>query len=342
MESLLSALITSLITAVIGTLFSAIVAASASIITALIQKDKYQDVADFFRKIRKFLKSILEKIFWISLGIFLTTFLLLILGGSLPFIADSSIPVENRNLTIKDKENSLPPSTSFSALGDSSIEVEIIKKPENGDVSVDQDHKITYKPKKFSEEDAFTYRVKVGKLFSKPAIVSVNGVSLTEQGYENLRRLLGTKNWKEADQTTKKIILGELNRYDKYGSNDISLSQIEVEQVCKHIKQLDQLWRDNSNGNFGFTAQAEIGRKIFSQLNMTDQSKLSTFVKKVGWQSLEKDYNELDFNFNSPTSKPRGYLPAFLGMRANEWRDFFQSIQSCSLKRFGGEIKVDE
>lgn len=41
-----------------------------------------------------------------------------------------------------------------------------------------------------------------------------------------------------------------------------------------------------------------------------------------------KEYNELDFV--APGSKPAGYLPAFLGMDADEWRDFFTTIKTCS------------
>lgn len=42
-----------------------------------------------------------------------------------------------------------------------------------------------------------------------------------------------------------------------------------------------------------------------------------------------KEYNSLDFNFGSPESKLAGYLPAFLGMEAGEWRDFFTTIKTC-------------
>jgi hypothetical protein len=337
-------LLSALITAVLGTLLGAVITTLGNIAVALINNNKYQDLRDFFNRIFRSLRSNCKIIFWFAIGTSLTTFLWLLLGGIPPsFLANivdtssSTIPVKNREVTIKENFSPVP----FSALESDAIEVQIVKQPENGDVSVSQARQITYKPRKFVEKDSFTYRVKIGKLTSKLAIVEIKGVSVTDQLYDEFKQSLRAKDWRKADQYTKKIILRELNRSYNDSLNSIFLSPTDVEQICRHIKQLDQIWKDESNGNFGFTVQSEVGRRIFSQSNLTDEGKLSAFVKKVGWQSLEKSYDELYFNFNSPTSMPPGYLPAFLSMRASEWRDFFQAIQSCSSKKFGGELQTN-
>ncbi len=96
------------------------------------------------------------------------------------------------------------------------------------------------------------------------------------------------------------------------------------------LRNINQLWLDNSNGHFGFSVQ--------KQIYLNSSKKVGDFGEKVGWRGEAgmfggifgwKSYGWLTFNLNNA---PKGHLPAFpLDMpwwyhKGETTKDFAQSI----------------
>ncbi|MHC5739844.1 GUN4 domain-containing protein [Nostoc sp.] len=70
---------------------------------------------------------------------------------------------------------------------------------------------------------------------------------------------------------------------------------------CTDFRTIDNLWRQYSNGRFGFSLQMRIWQKITPQ----DPEE---FASKIGWINYDKSwvkYNDLTFDLRAPI----GHLP---------------------------------
>ncbi len=120
--------------------------------------------------------------------------------------------------------------------------------------------------------------------------------------YNLLESLLKAKKWQEADQETTNIMLNLVNK-NKQGY----LHQLDFTQLPSvDLKIIDQLWRDYSNNNFGFTLQ----KNIYQNLGGTrffHQKLWQEFGKKMGWYQENNwlKYDQLNFTENAP----EGHLP---------------------------------
>jgi hypothetical protein len=90
--------------------------------------------------------------------------------------------------------------------------------------------------------------------------------------YSRLRDLLAAKQWQDADQETKVVMLGLAGR--------VAAGWLPVESLdalpAADLQTIDRLWMTYSNGRFGFTAQ----KQIFDSVSGDE----GAFAERVGWR----------------------------------------------------------
>lgn len=119
-----------------------------------------------------------------------------------------------------------------------------------------------------------------------------------EADYRNLQKLLQSRNLKEADEETTKLILIVANKE----TQKILSSQDWETFACTDLKTIDQLWLFYSEDRFGFSIQKRILEEVGKDYKQ--------FATRVRWQENNRwvDSNELSiiYQFNAP----KGHLPA--------------------------------
>ncbi|MEM6398718.1 MAG: AAA-like domain-containing protein [Cyanobacteria bacterium P01_D01_bin.116] len=116
--------------------------------------------------------------------------------------------------------------------------------------------------------------------------------SLKEHFYARLENSLKSKDWRVADLTTDRLILFIADREEQ---RVLNIPQIETFS-CAELKKMDNLWVNNSNGNFGFSVQKEIWVKTGNRLgikpsdwNNSDLENYLRFASAVGWYNDENE-----------------------------------------------------
>jgi serine/threonine protein kinase len=144
--------------------------------------------------------------------------------------------------------------------------------------------------------------------------------------YSQLKNLLETGKWKEADIETYKLMLRVMSREKQGFLRDVDIDRFP----CGDLQTINNLWVNYSNGRYGFSIQKQIYDQInipgwskkLGQLlgtidNTIDNVKMQNFVPSVGWckdSGLHYKYQELTF---VPTA-PKGHLPSRI-----YWQDGF-------------------
>jgi GUN4-like/Caspase domain len=144
----------------------------------------------------------------------------------------------------------------------------------------------------------------VSALTSEP-IQSIDAVFLeSEKGvdYRNLRDLLKTGKWREADQETLNVMLKAANRESEGWLDADTLNNFP----CKDLKTIDLLWMTASNGHFGFSVQKKIWEDCNSPISYDDN--WEKFGDYVGWRKDGSWLNYSNLQFDHELS-PRGELP---------------------------------
>ena len=124
---------------------------------------------------------------------------------------------------------------------------------------------------------------------------------------------------KEADWETCRVM------HQAIGKSRIRVKDLK-DFPCEALAAIDKLWREHSNGKFGFSAQAYLWR----ELNADDKA----FDVRVGWRlnpdKNQKNYKNLTFNLEAPV----GHLPAFFkswGGGGWSWRNYLLSrFEACN------------
>ena len=122
-------------------------------------------------------------------------------------------------------------------------------------------------------------------------------VSAVGMDYINLRNLLASKKWAEADEETARVMLKVAGR-EKEGWLDTK----SIEKFpCEDLRTIDQLWVKYSNGRFGFSVQ----KRIYQSLGGTreyNNEVWERFVDRVGWRKNNEwlYYNDLTFSEEAP------------------------------------------
>ena len=120
--------------------------------------------------------------------------------------------------------------------------------------------------------------------------------------YTNLRDLLATGKWQEADQETAEKMVELAGR-----TSEGWLRYEDIDQFpCEDFRTIDQLWVKYSNALFGFSVQ----KRIYHSLRATTEDVeylWEGFGDRVGWRVNSEwwDYEDLKFK----TKAPEGHLP---------------------------------
>jgi serine/threonine-protein kinase len=131
--------------------------------------------------------------------------------------------------------------------------------------------------------------------------------------YTNLRDLLASGQWKEADRETLSVMLRASNRERKGYLDTMSIEEFP----CKDLRTIDRLWVKYSNGCFGFSVQRCLWESGGGKPGKYDRRIYRKFGERVGWLKWENkwlglkkeeqwlSYSEITFDLNAP----QGHLP---------------------------------
>lgn len=122
--------------------------------------------------------------------------------------------------------------------------------------------------------------------------------SLQAHLFAELNYLMQVPNWKDADETTKLLILNIAVGEERY----LDIPKIE-NFPCPALRTIDKLWVKHSGGKFGFSVQKDILDSVSEQPGRYDTITWdSEFVSRVGWTGVISTYNL--------NKAERGYLPS--------------------------------
>lgn len=124
-----------------------------------------------------------------------------------------------------------------------------------------------------------------------------------------LNSLLRSRRWQAADTETWNLILQSIHKNPRLFIFPKDIPQIP----CSLLRAIDQLWREHSNNQFGFSAQLEIYESVNGEYH--------SFCHHLGWPLVARDRQvEKDFQFK--TRAPLGHLPSRQKMGGSAlWRN---------------------
>ncbi|MEH2038613.1 GUN4 domain-containing protein [Nostoc sp.] len=108
-----------------------------------------------------------------------------------------------------------------------------------------------------------------------------DGFQASEVGanYFKLGSSLSSKNFKEADEETARIMLWVARR-EKEGW----LTEQDIKKFpCRDLRTIDQFWLASSNGKFGFSVQNQIWIELGGKLGEHNCETFSRFCETVEW-----------------------------------------------------------
>lgn len=140
--------------------------------------------------------------------------------------------------------------------------------------------------------------------------------------YTHLRDLLTAGKWKEADLTTRYVMLKAARRLNENYLDKDSMDNFS----CDDLRTIDQLWVKYSQGRFGFSVQKKIWLEVGGKF---DRETISKLYDRVGWikGGFELDFYLLTFNLQAPT----GHLPKMIYYQSVSFLFFFSRIDICNL-----------
>lgn len=144
--------------------------------------------------------------------------------------------------------------------------------------------------------------------------------------YRRLKSFLVSREWEEADEETRTVMLQAADRVQENRFDRVSLLNFP----CEDLRTIDALWTRASYGKFGFSIQ----NKIWQSANglPSERSYSSTiinhaqFSERVGWHDpldLELLFRKQWYNYTSLSfhvaalDAPTGQLPAYAFFRSD-------------------------
>jgi hypothetical protein len=140
--------------------------------------------------------------------------------------------------------------------------------------------------------------------------------------YTQLRDLLTSGKWKEANALTSTLVLrlaGQEQRGYLVANDTKNLP-------CQNLRTIDQLWLKSSNSRFGFSVQARIWQRIGGK----DYKDSLRFEQLVGWNKEQLIPN--------PKTAPEGHLPLRPSEKEgimNAWGGWWIAAMPARLKACG-------
>ncbi|NMF66737.1 hypothetical protein DP113_32005 [Brasilonema octagenarum UFV-E1] len=138
-----------------------------------------------------------------------------------------------------------------------------------------------------------------------------------EVNYSTLENQLKTLAWKEANDTTVKLMLQLVNRESEGWFTKESLAQLP----CEDLKVIDSLWQKYSRykpvfgeeqSKFGFSVQKTIFEEIVRQQGVRNANAFNLFAQALEWSGGwgEKNYESISYKLDARA----GHLPALPGV----------------------------
>ena len=144
----------------------------------------------------------------------------------------------------------------------------------------------------------------------------------TGNNTDKLEELLSQGNWKEADQETKSLLFAMTQSSNTI--NEQGISRLS----CTSLSRINQMWKTNSQGRFGFTVQAQKWKSLFGTKFEPTNEHFEDFATEVGWRYrgrfLHKD--KINYSLNAPL----GHLPR-LFLDGPIWGKFIAYLDSCKI-----------
>lgn len=119
---------------------------------------------------------------------------------------------------------------------------------------------------------------------------------LPQEEYIRLKNLLAAGRWREANETTRTIILKAVSREKEGWLADEQIQNFP----CQVLHIVDSLWVQYSNGRFGFSVQ----KRICNECKKDPQA----FGDRVGWHVQEAWISASQVIY-TPVNAPQGHLP---------------------------------
>jgi hypothetical protein len=126
--------------------------------------------------------------------------------------------------------------------------------------------------------------------------------------YGKLQQFLMAGNFRSADEETAEVILETANRI-----RDTLTPEDMMQIPCNVLRVIDRLWKEYSDGRFGFSKQLELYQSVGGNLNTlraNDAETIRKFGDIVGWRANDEwridDYETWDFTLTAPA----GAFPA--------------------------------
>lgn len=151
------------------------------------------------------------------------------------------------------------------------------------------------------------------------------------QQYKKLQELLAIGNFREADWETIRVIqavTAEPNLED--------ITPDDMRQFpCSALRVIDNLWKNYSQGRFGFGAQIKIYQEVGGTLESTisqDRRLIEQFGERVGWRVDQKwiKCDDLDYTLNAPLGcHPSRWWNSPFGSKMTNF--FFNRLLICGI-----------
>jgi hypothetical protein len=138
--------------------------------------------------------------------------------------------------------------------------------------------------------------------------------------YQRLEELLAAGRWQEADEETRSLLLGIVNRQNLW------LREEDIKQLpCLDLQSCDNLWVKYSQGRFGFSVQTRVLAENTRDLPIND----------VGWEETGEGKSVWPYCYDNIRSQsripfdltaPEGFLPLTFEMGGSK-------VRSCPYTR---------
>jgi hypothetical protein len=151
------------------------------------------------------------------------------------------------------------------------------------------------------------------------------------QKYKKLQELLRVKNFREADWETIRVIQAI--------TGEPELGDITPDDMrrfpCDELRVIDNLWKQYSQGRFGFSVQIQIYQNVGGSLETTinqDNKAIERFGEQVGWREENrwKKCDDLDYTLTAPIGcHPSRWWNSPFGSKMTNY--FFNRLLVCSI-----------
>ncbi|MDJ0511013.1 MAG: GUN4 domain-containing protein [Crocosphaera sp.] len=127
----------------------------------------------------------------------------------------------------------------------------------------------------------------------------------TEVDYTPLQEKLQQQRWLDANETTISLMLKAVDR-DRQGWIP---AQDVANLSCWDLQTIDQLWKEYSNGRFGFSVQFPIFVETGNRPGrLVDTEAYDNFGTRIGWRQ-DGQWIAFKYGLNFSLDAPVGHLP---------------------------------